>query len=76
MDYHGLYSLTFHQKSIKNMFNRSPSHIPKSPVAIWKMAARAWLETAIPPVFGKEMESSERPIPQTRVSVFYYGVNE
>jgi hypothetical protein len=24
------------------------------------MAVRAWLETVIPPVFGKEMESSER----------------
>ena len=32
------------------------------------MAVRAWLETVIPPVFGKEMESSERPISQTQVS--------
>jgi hypothetical protein len=35
------------------------------------MAVRAWLETVIPPVFGKEMESSERPISQTWVSAIF-----
>jgi hypothetical protein len=32
------------------------------------MAVRAWLETAIPPVFGKETKVVKRPISQTRVS--------
>jgi hypothetical protein len=35
------------------------------------MADRAWLETVIPPVSGKEMEEVIRPIPQTRVSAFF-----
>jgi hypothetical protein len=26
----------------------------------WKAAVRAWLETAIPPVFGKEMKNGQR----------------
>jgi hypothetical protein len=34
------------------------------------MAVRVWLETAAPPVFGKEMEEVKKPIPPTRVSAF------
>jgi len=26
----------------------------------WKSAVRAWLETVIPPVFGKEMKDAKR----------------
>jgi len=36
------------------------------------MALRVWLETAAPPVFGKEIEEGKEPIPPTRVSVFLF----
>jgi hypothetical protein len=38
----------------------------------WRSADRAWLETAIPPVFGKEMEqrSQMADIPNTDISHF------
>jgi len=36
------------------------------------MALRVWLETAAPPVFGKEIEEVKKPIPLTRVSVFLF----
>jgi len=39
-----------------------------------KIAVRVWLETAAPPVFGKEIDEQERPILQTRVSAFYFGI--
>jgi len=29
----------------------------------WKLAVRAWLEMAIPPVVGKEMGEIKKPIP-------------
>jgi hypothetical protein len=35
------------------------------------MADRAWLETVIPPVFGKEMDYVEWPISQTRVLAIF-----
>jgi hypothetical protein len=35
------------------------------------MAVRAWLETVIPPVFGKETKVVKRPISQTRVSAIF-----
>jgi hypothetical protein len=35
------------------------------------MAARVWLETAAPPVLGKEIKEVKKPIPPTRVSVFF-----
>ena len=40
------------------------------------MAVRAWLETTTPPVFGKEMGRKSGPIPQTRVSVIFFGAQD
>jgi hypothetical protein len=31
-------------------------------IGVWKLAVRVWLEMAIPPVFGKEMDIKKRPI--------------
>jgi hypothetical protein len=50
------YFLIFLNKSIKFQSVESPSLFPNSRVlGIRKMAVRVWLETATPPVFGKEM---------------------
>ena len=38
------------------------------------MAVRAWLETVIPPVFGKEMDDIKWPISRTRVSAILFEV--
>ena len=40
------------------------------------MAVRAWSETAIPPVFGKETDKTSRPIPQTRVSAIFLSQDQ
>jgi len=39
------------------------------------MAVRAWLETVLPPVFGKEMELGFQmaDISNTGISLFYFG---
>ena len=51
------YSLIFLEKSIKFNTVESPSLFPNSRVlGIRKMAVRVWLETATPPVFGKEID--------------------
>jgi hypothetical protein len=39
---------------------------------IWGRAVRAWPETVMPPVFGKEMEERREPIFQTRVSAIFF----
>jgi len=51
-------SLTFQDKSFKFKINLNLRAIFLNPSLgrIWKTAARAWLETAIPLVFGKEMD--------------------
>jgi hypothetical protein len=40
---------------------------------IWKRAVRAWLETAIPPVFGKEMNDAARADTSNTGTGFFFN---
>ena len=65
------YSLIFWSKSISICYNLRAICLTLETVQIWKMAVRVCLETATPPVFGKETDKKSRPIPQTQVSAFF-----
>ena len=50
------YFLIFWLGSIIILYNLRAICLSLTIIQIWEMAVRVWLETAIPPVFGKETD--------------------